>query len=169
MSQQSPDGPQSALPLPSDALRLMLPILIVDDSTSDLQLTSYVLDRCKVQNPVIQLKGGQACIDYFHGVNRYHDRRVPALVLLDMRMAPISGTDVLREVHAGSSAKGSIFVMLSGLSDMKVIQEGYQLGAVTFLVKPLSAANAVQMLDKIKGIQASWVENGYVLKLHELR
>jgi response regulator of citrate/malate metabolism len=141
----------------------MVPILIVDDSREDALLAQRVLAQCKLLNPAILLQSGDQCLDYFEGVAPFRDRELPCLVLLDMVMAPLSGLDVLHKLQAQKS--GSMFVMLSGLTDLKSIHQGYQLGARTFLIKPLRAEDVMQMLDAITAISVEARAGGYELLL----
>jgi YesN/AraC family two-component response regulator len=69
------------------------------------------------------------------------------LLFLDMRMAPIDGLEVLRTLREENLARDSSIVMLSGLTDFKFVNEGYQLGARTFLVKPLQAEDVLDLLS----------------------
>ena len=142
----------------------MVPILIVDDSREDALLAQRVLSQCKLLNPAVILPSGDACLDYFEGIAPFAIRKLPCLVLLDMIMAPLSGIDVLRKL--GPEKEGSLFVMLSGLSDLKSIHQGYQLGARTFLIKPLRAEDVMQMLDAIPAIRVEQRAGGYELLLN---
>jgi YesN/AraC family two-component response regulator len=53
--------------------------------------------------------------------------------------------------------------MLSGLGDYKTLQEGYQLGARTFLLKPLNHDDIPQLLSKVRGLSVLTTDEGYVL------
>ncbi len=143
----------------------MLPIVIVDDSLEDALLAQRMIGICKIQNPVILLKSGRACIDYFRGVKPYENRQLPCLLLLDMIMAPVNGLRVLATLNETPAARGSVVVMMSGLADLKTIHEGYQLGANTFLVKPLLAEDVMQMVQAIPSLGISRVALGYELLL----
>src|SRR5688500_18780390 len=122
---------------------VMLPIVIVDDSREDALLAQRALHQCKVQNPVIILNSGKACVDFFQGVPPYTGRFLPCVLLLDMMMSPQSGLDVLRQLQTVPAARGSIFIMISGLAEWRAVNEGYRLGADTFLVKPLTVSDII--------------------------
>src|SRR5258706_364698 len=101
----------------------MLPILIVDDSRDDLMLAERVLRLCKILNPVFSMNTGEECIKYFRKAD-VSPSSGPCLVFLDLAMPPIGGLDVLRIIRDSLCAKESIFVMLSGISDIKMLREG---------------------------------------------
>ena len=142
----------------------MVPILIVDDAQEDLVFAQRVLNSNRVQNPLVPLSSGRACLEYFTG-NESPKGKLPCIVLLDMVMKPVSGLDVLRKLRDLPAAEGSVIIMLSGLADTKMISEGYKLGASTFLFKPLVAAEITQMLQSINGVTYTRTAAGAVLSI----
>ena len=145
----------------------MVPILIVDDAHEDLVFAQRVLQSNRIQNPIHLLSSGKACLEYFTGKNGVAD--LPCIVFLDMVMKPIGGLEVLRRVRKMPVANGSVFIMLSGLTDVKKIAEGYQLGASTFLIKPLVSAEFMQMLPAINGIALEKTAAGNFLSIRGRR
>lgn len=143
----------------------MLPVVIVDDSHEDSLLAQRALAQCKVRNLIVPLNSGNACLDFFQALPPYNNRSLPCLLLLDMMMAPISGLDVLRKLQSIPAAQGSVLVMISGLAEWRVINEGYRLGAHTFLVKPLVIEDVLQMLNSIPTLAISNVSGGYEISL----
>ena len=143
----------------------MQPIVIVDDSHEDALLAHRVLTQCKIKNPIIVLNGGAACLDYFEGAGVFAGREVPCLMLLDVMMTPVSGIEVLEKLLESGAGKGSVIVMLSGLTELKTIHLGYQLGAKTFLIKPLATQDVVHMLNALPEIFVTDGTDGYELAL----
>src|SRR6187551_1989385 len=143
----------------------MVPILIVDDAQEDLVFAQRVLSANKVLNPTHLLRSGKACLDYFCGKAGALVPQLPCILFLDMVMKPISGIEVLRRLKNLPAAKGSILIMLSGLTDIKKIAEGYRLGASTFLIKPLIAAELQQMLHAVNGLTINKVPGGLILSI----
>jgi YesN/AraC family two-component response regulator len=79
-------------------------------------------------------------------------------------MKPEDGISVLRRVQQDKLTQGSVFVMLSGLTDVKLLHEGYQLGAHTFMVKPLKVQDVMELLSTLKQtIAVIPEENGHRL------
>ena len=141
----------------------MMPIVIVDDASEDLLFAERVLEECKILNPIVALKSGQECLEYFR---RLEAGNAPCLALIDLVMPPPNGVEVLRLVGASVHAQRTVFVMLSGLADIKLIQQGYQHGARTFLVKPLLRDDVLRLFDYIKGISIRRERDGYVLSFN---
>jgi two-component system, response regulator len=113
----------------------MVPILIIDDVQEDLILAERVIRRARVLNSIRLLRGGADCIAYFE---RAPVESEPALVFLDLLMFPTNGIEVLRRLRSNPVFSRSITVMLTGLGDVRPIQEGYQAGATTFMIKPFN-------------------------------
>jgi DNA-binding response OmpR family regulator len=72
------------------------------------------------------------------------------LIFLDLVMKPQDGLELLRLLKRENLAPGSVIVMLSGLTDTKMLHDGYQLGAHTFLVKPLTVQDVMGLLNTLK-------------------
>lgn len=141
----------------------MVPLLIVDDAHEDLVFAQRVFQSNRIQNPIHLFSSGKTVLDYFAGKNGVPE--LPCIVFLDMVMKPIGGLDVLRRVRKMPAAEGSVFIMVSGLTDVKKIAEGYQLGASTFLIKPLVSAELMQMLPAINGIALQKTSAGNFLSI----
>lgn len=128
----------------------MLNILVVDDANEDLLLAERILRQCKILNPIRLLKSGEACIDYFEKSGAPDSGMQPCLLFLDMVMSPVGGASVLRKLNERSLLKESIVIILSGITDIQLIQEGYQLGARTFLFKPIKVEDVCEVIDALK-------------------
>lgn len=143
----------------------MVPILIVDDLREDRVLAERVLIGSRILNPIHLLSSGKECLDYFMGKTTVAVPQLPCIVLLDMVMQPVSGLEVLRKLKKMPAARDSILIMLSGLTDIKMISEGYRLGASTFLIKPLVAAEIGQMLRSVNGLTLTKTAKGAFLSI----
>ena len=125
----------------------MLDVIIVDDSKEDALLAQRVLlGECKIMNPITICTNGKDAIGL---CTEFHKAGRPALMLLDLVMAPVSGLEVLRCWRASPYSTRSMVVMVSGLNDLKAINEGYQLGAKTFILKPITKDDMVQVLNSL--------------------
>lgn len=140
---------------------MVAPIVIVDDSAEDLLFAQRVLAECKILNPIVSFKSGRECLDYF---KRLTPDEAPGLVLVDLVMPNPNGVEVCKQLCRSPIGALSIFVMLSGLADIKLIQQGYQAGAKTFLVKPLIRDDFLRLIDAIKGVRITTERDGYTLR-----
>jgi len=143
----------------------MQPVLIVDDSADDRLFAQRIFRECKILNPLIGLSGGQQCLDYFDDICA---KDIPALVLIDLSMPHPNGVVVLHELCDAGWGGKTVFVMLSALEDIKHIRAGYQAGARTFLVKPLTREHCFQMVNDIQQIGVANEMDGYILSAQPL-
>jgi CheY-like chemotaxis protein len=141
----------------------MMPVLIVDDSREDLALATRVLLQCKLLNPIRTMHSGQQCLDYFAEAHDNAPDRLPCVVFLDLMMSPVSGLQVLQKLQDTPAAKGSVLVMLSGACDYTTVRQGYQLGAATFLVKPLTADEVLRTLRCLRGVSVKAQPRGNLI------
>ena len=142
--------------LPENADKLPL-ILVVDDDQNDLLLAKRTIERAGLKYPLKDLSSGRECLDYLNGKPPYSDRDkypLPALVLLDIKMPGMDGFDVLRWIrHQPRFAKLCV-VTLTGADEIAKANLAYQLGADSFLVKPLDFWNAAELSRSIERLLA---------------
>jgi CheY-like chemotaxis protein len=140
----------------------MVEIVLVDDAREDLAFLERVLRQCKILNPIHRFYGGDDTLLYFRKLNPDAGRY---LIFIDLIMSPLNGISVLRSLRAEGIAQNCIFVMLSGITDIKAINEGYQLGAHTFLIKPVSPQDILELLQNLQNkITAHETPDGYLLE-----
>ena len=120
----------------------------MDDAQHDLDAQRRTLEGCKLLNEVTSFKTGADALDYLRTAHRGGGKRF--LIFLDLVMKPHDGISVLRRMQEEKLVEDSIVVMLSGLSDVRLLHQGYQLGAHTFLVKPLKVQDVMELLHSLK-------------------
>jgi two-component system, response regulator len=135
----------------------------VDDAQHDLDAQRRTLESCKLLNPVRTFKSGEEAIAFLRKA-RNGDGSPRYLMFLDLVMKPQDGIELLRTLKQENLAPGSVMVMLSGLTDTKMLHDGYQLGANTFLIKPLTVQDVMGLLNNLKNSIAVETEtDGYRL------
>jgi CheY-like chemotaxis protein len=120
------------------------PILVVEDNENDEMLIRRTLAKSGVPNPRQFVPSGEAAISYLSGVGRYSDREkypFPALVLLDLKLPVMDGFEVLQWIRAQPDFRDLRVVVLTTSEEIRKVSKAYQLGANSFLVKPLEFEN----------------------------
>ena len=128
-------------------------ILLVDDSQSDLFLHRRTFERAKILNSITTATAAGEAIERL----RATDESTSAgrlLVFIDLIMVPMDGLELLQQIRAERLASDSVFVMLSGLSDARLLKQAYELGAHTFLTKPLDPVALLDLLRSLRRIIA---------------
>jgi CheY-like chemotaxis protein len=129
-------------------------ILIVEDNEIDLLRLRRAFAKAKVLNPLFSVQTGEEGIEYLKGVGRYADRDeypLPDLVLLDLKLRGMNGFQVLEWIRQQPGLNSSRVVVLTGSTALDDINLAYQLGANSFLVKPMDFESFVQIAGAIAG------------------
>jgi two-component system response regulator len=117
-----------------------LETLLVEDNPCDAELVIRALRRCGLANHLVHVPDGQAAVDFLFGTGPYEGRdvrRQPKIVLLDLKLPKLGGLEVLRRIRADKRTKlVPVVVMTSSREDCD-ITESYQLGANSYIVKPV--------------------------------
>ena len=130
-------------------------ILLVEDDPNDIELIMTGLAENNLVNEVVAVHDGEEALDYLHCRGKFASRTDghPAVVLLDLKLPKIGGLEILR--HIKTDEKFScvpVVILTSSREDQDVVQ-GYQLGANSYVVKPMDFH---QFIDAIKLIGAYW-------------
>ena len=142
-------------------------ILIVDDARDDVHLVNLMFKRSRILNPVQAVGTIAEAIRYLNGEGPYADRDAypfPALMFLDLRLPDGSGFDVLRWIRTHQIQAPFSVVVLSG-SDVNAFNKAYELGAHSFLVKPLRFADFENTVRHLRGIKLTSSPAGHLVEL----
>jgi len=116
-------------------------ILLVDDSRMDIELTIQAFREGRLNNEVLVATGGQEALDYLLGAGEFADRTLhplPDIILLDLKMPRIDGHEVLRRIKKVEPLKRIPVIILSSSREEGDRAMGYDSGANSYLVKPVS-------------------------------
>lgn len=133
-------------------------ILLVEDDRNDIFFLQYAFEVAEIENPLQVVVDGQQAIDYLAGTGQYADRRrfpFPSLVLLDLKLPVKLGTDVLLWIRKQAHLANLLVIVLSSSSDSHDVDQAYECGARSFLVKPLSVEKRLELARMIKSY---WLE-----------
>ena len=134
------------------------PLLLVDDSPEEMLLMQLGLKRAGVTLPQVALNSGEEALDFLLGHGSYSGRDtsvLPCLTLMDLHMPGKSGFDLLREIRAHPQLSGMKVVMFSASDEPDEILRAHDLGANSFICKPLTA---IGMRDVIRQIRERWLD-----------
>ena len=74
---------------------------------------------------------------------------LPELILLDINLPDISGIDLLTLIKNDQRLKDVHVVILTGSNEDQDIQKSYDLGASSYLVKPISNDALMLVIEKL--------------------
>ena len=115
-------------------------ILLVEDSEGDAEMTMRALKKSGLANTVLHLSDGAEALDFLFSEGEYSGRpieKVPKLILLDLKMPKVNGIQVLLKIKADERTKRIPVVMLTSSQEDPDIQQCYDLGVNSYVVKPV--------------------------------
>jgi two-component system response regulator len=130
-------------------------ILLVEDNPDDVALTLRALKKNNIANDVIVVGDGEEALAYLAGTGSYAGRTVadlPQVVLLDL--PKVSGLEVLRTVRADPRTQLLPVVILTSSSEEPDIIASYQLGANSYIRKPVDFD---QFLEAVRQLGLYWL------------
>ncbi|MEZ5931519.1 MAG: response regulator [Alphaproteobacteria bacterium] len=129
-------------------------ILIVDDSDDDYDATVRALSKgTNLRNPIHRCENGQEALDYLHRRGAYAQPDTaprPGLILLDLNMPGIDGRKVLQEMDSVVELRRIPTVVMTNSDDERDIDVCYELGANTYVRKPLNWNGFFEAMTRLK-------------------
>ena len=132
-------------------------VLLVEDDPNDVLLIKRAFTKANLQIPMHVLDNGEAAVSYLSGTGDYSDRDqhpLPILLLLDLKLPCRSGHEVLAWLRQQPSLKRLPVVVLTSSQERGDIDRAYDLGANSYLVKPV-AFNA--LIEIVKMLDLYWI------------
>ena len=126
-------------------------ILMAEDDPRDTELALLALDEYNLANQVIAVRDGVEALDYLYRRGAYSERAPgnPVVVLLDLKMPKISGSEVLRQIKSDPNLKTIPVVVLTSSKEDRDIAESYQLGVNAYCVKPVAFEKFVNVVRQL--------------------
>jgi len=129
-------------------------ILLVEDREEDVILLRRAFTKANFLNPIQVVSEGDEAIAYLQGAGKYADRSeypLPKLVLLDLKMPRKDGFEVLQWIRQQPGLSAIRVVVLTASDTVRDVNRAYQLGANSFLTKPVDFAQFAEMTLNLKG------------------
>ena len=123
-------------------------ILLAEDEEDQVVLIRHAFAEAKIENPLHVVWNGQEAIAYLMGAGKYANRDeypLPDLLLLDLKMPRVNGFEVLEWLRQQPGLAALRVLVLTSSEDLRDVNRAYQLGANSFLVKPLDFENVIEL------------------------
>jgi CheY-like chemotaxis protein len=125
-------------------------ILIVEDNPADILLIQRAFRQADLSHISLQIvRDGDAAVLYLSGEGEYSDRErypLPMLMLLDLKLPRRSGHEVLEWIRQQPDIKRLPVIMLTSSRETIDVNQAYELGVNSYLVKPIGFTALVEML-----------------------
>jgi two-component system response regulator len=132
-------------------------ILLVEDNPDDVELTLRALKKNNIANEVVVAGDGAEALEYLTGTGKYAGRAItnlPEVVLLDLKLPKVGGLEVLRAMRADPRTQMLPVVVLTSSTEERDIVASYQLGANSYIRKPVDFD---QFVDAIRQLGLYWL------------
>jgi CheY-like chemotaxis protein len=133
-------------------------ILLAEDDPNDVTLLQRAFQKAGLRDNLKVVRDGEQAIDYLIGKGPYSNRDrypLPFLLLLDLKMPGTDGFEVLQWVRAEAELKRLLIVVLTSSNLQADVDRAYELGANSYLVKPVEFDEMVNMIQRF---EAYWSE-----------
>jgi CheY-like chemotaxis protein len=127
-------------------------ILIADDDEEDRMLIQDALEESRLANDLRFVCDGEELSDYLYRRGKYADPRTsprPGLILLDLNMPKKNGREALQEIKADPSLRTIPIVVLTTSKTEIDICQSYNLGANSYIAKPVTFEGLVEAIKTL--------------------
>ncbi|HEY0992828.1 MAG TPA: response regulator [Kofleriaceae bacterium] len=125
-------------------------ILLVEDRADDVDLTLRALEKNRIANEVVVCVDGLDALDFLFARGRHADRtELPELILLDLNLPRVTGLEVLRQIRADERTRRIPVVVLTSSAEDQDILSSYDLGANSFVQKPVDFTQFVEATGQL--------------------
>ena len=138
--------------------RRRIVILLADDDADDRQLAREALAENRLINDLHEVADGEAMMDYLHHRGEYSDHRTsprPGLILLDLSMPKMDGREALAELKRDPELRQIPVVVMTTSSAEEDVCRSYDLGASSYVTKPVTFT---RLVDVMQAIERYWFE-----------
>jgi CheY-like chemotaxis protein len=126
----------------------MRPVLLVEDNPADVELTLRAFAQRKLANPVEVARDGEEALAF---LERWETGDpLPLAILLDLKLPKVDGLEVLRRLKMHERFRTLPVVVLTSSAEDRDIETAYQLGANSYIVKPVDFPRFLEIAAKIE-------------------
>lgn len=127
-------------------------VLLIEDNVYDAELILRVFKKNNFANSIIAIEDGEDALDfifkrgtYSHQFNMQH----PKIILLDLKLPKVNGLEILKVIKSDDRTKSIPVVILTSSNEDPDIKTAYELGANSYVVKPINYDNFVESINKL--------------------
>jgi two-component system, response regulator len=126
-------------------------ILLVDDSPNDVTLIKAALEDSNLGNDIVVAEDGEEALDFLYKRGKYanYSGGIPIFILLDIKMPLMDGIEVLKIIRSDEALNKIPIIMLTSSRDSHDLQECYNNGANSFVVKPVNINDFIGVVKKL--------------------
>ena len=127
------------------------PIFLVEDNPLDIDLTRRAFEKRRLSNPLKVARDGEEALTFV--AQWKPEEPLPILILLDLKLPKLNGLEVLKSLKTNEQWHPIPVTILTTSSENSDIKTAYQLGANSYIVKPV---NFEKFLEVVSQIELYW-------------
>ena len=138
--------------------RKPITILMADDDPDDRMLTREAFEENRLMNDLRFVEDGEELMDYLYRRGKFvdpHESPRPGVILLDLNMPRKDGREALKEIRADANLRRIPIVVLTTSKAEEDILRSYEIGANSFITKPVTFDGLVAVVNSLNKY---WVE-----------
>lgn len=121
-------------------------LLIAEDDEDDRQLIQIAFTAKGFTDKLVFMDNGEDLLNYMYNV--YNNKaQGPVFIMLDLNMPKKDGKETLREIKQHPGLRKTPVVIFSTTSNQQVIDNCYELGANSYILKPPVYESLLQAVD----------------------
>ena len=131
-------------------------LLLVEDDPNDMFLIRRAFKKADINRQLFGVWDGKQAISYLSGSDEFSNRDLyplPSILLLDLKLPRVSGLDVLAWLKTQDTLRRLVVLILTASGQSADIARAYDLGANSYLVKPLAST---QLDEMIRALNLFW-------------
>ena len=127
-----------------------LSILFIEDDIVETMKMNRTINKLEVPYKIQEAKNGEQALDILN-----KGGELPDIILLDLNMPRMDGREALQAIKANPCLKGIPVVILTTSKQEEDMVKGYDLGAASYITKPVTFDGLVELM---KALGKYWVE-----------
>src|SRR3954470_14496956 len=124
-------------------------IVMIEDDEGHARLIEKNIRRAGISNAIRHFTDGTSALDYLYNSAEGPAKNGPALILLDLNLPDMSGTDILAKIKTDGPLKRTPVVVLTTTDDKVEIQRCYDLGCNVYITKPVNYESFAQAIRQL--------------------
>jgi CheY-like chemotaxis protein len=124
-------------------------IVMIEDDEGHARLIEKNIRRAGINNNIRHFTDGTSALDYLYNDPSGPSHNGPSLILLDLNLPDMSGTDILAKVKSDEKLKLAPVVVLTTTDDKVEIQRCYDLGCNVYITKPVNYENFADAIRQL--------------------
>lgn len=125
-------------------------ILIAEDDADDRFLLETAFEECGFKDHIVFVQNGVELLEHLVHARQTNGKRFPAFIMLDLNMPKKDGREVLKEIKENPELRKIPVIVFTTTRNENDIKRCYELGANSYVVKPVSYDELVRVVAHVR-------------------